>query len=160
MRSRAGGPGARGRHGHLWASSSGAEFRFAIAALAWPRIMLYVDDQTICTPKGVHQPVARPTGVPGVPEARAARERGQPPGRWPGQITPKETPMSTAPAVTMQDLELEHAELLPSRETLSVHSSFTQVGYGNTAQAGLVNISALNGSANNILSLGSGNIVW
>ena len=68
--------------------------------------------------------------------------------------------MSTAPAVTMQDLELEHAELLPSRETLSVHSSFTQVGYGNTAQAGLVNISALNGSANNILSLGSGNIVW
>ena len=26
--------------------------------------------------------------------------------------------MSTAPAVTMQDLELEHAELLPSRETL------------------------------------------
>ena len=30
--------------------------------------------------------------------------------------------MPTAPAVTMQDLELEHAELLPSRETLSVHS--------------------------------------
>ena len=26
--------------------------------------------------------------------------------------------MSTVPAVTMQDLELEHAELLPSRETL------------------------------------------
>ena len=67
--------------------------------------------------------------------------------------------MSTAPAVTMQDLELEHAELLPSRETLSVHSSFTQVGYGNTAQAGLVNVSALNGSANNIASLGSGNIL-
>ena len=64
--------------------------------------------------------------------------------------------MSTS-AVTMQDLELEHAELLPSRETLSVH--FTQVGYGNTAQAGLLNVSALNGSANNILSLGSGNIL-
>jgi hypothetical protein len=76
--------------------------------------------------------------------------------------------MSTVTAVTMQDLELEHAELLPSRETLSCccshsgsgsGSSFTQVGYGNTAQAGLVNVSAANGSANNILSLGSGNIL-
>ena len=37
-------------------------------------------------------------------------------------------------------------------------SSFTQVGYGNTAQAGLLNVSALNGSFDNILSLGSGNI--
>ena len=40
--------------------------------------------------------------------------------------------MSTLPAVTMQDLELEHAELLPSRETLyCCHPargiSFTQV---------------------------------
>ena len=72
--------------------------------------------------------------------------------------------MSTA--VTMQDLELEHAELLPARETLncckgnpSSSFSFTQVGYGNTAQAGLVNIAALNGSFDNILSLGSGNIL-
>ena len=72
--------------------------------------------------------------------------------------------MSTA--VTMQDLELEHAELLPARETLcccgqqphSGGSSFTQVGYGNTAQAGLVNVAVANGSFNNILSLGSGNI--
>ena len=31
--------------------------------------------------------------------------------------------MSTQPAVTMQELELEHAELLPSRETLSVTST-------------------------------------
>jgi hypothetical protein len=72
-------------------------------------------------------------------------------------------------AVTMQDLELESAELLPGRETLCCcshahsgggsSSSFTQVGYGNTAQAGLLNVSALNGSANNILSLGSGNII-
>jgi hypothetical protein len=68
--------------------------------------------------------------------------------------------MSTAPAVTMQDLELEHAELLPSRETLTSGFSFTQVGYGNTAQAGLLNVSAANGSANNILSAFSGNIVW
>ena len=34
-----------------------------------------------------------------------------------------------------------------------------QVGYGNTAQAGLLNVSALNGSFDNILSLGSGNIL-
>jgi hypothetical protein len=77
--------------------------------------------------------------------------------------------MSTEHAVTMQDLELEHAELLPGRETLCVSKchpssgfgasySFTQVGYGNTAQSGLVNVSALNGSFDNILSLGSGNI--
>ncbi|MGP7999164.1 MAG: hypothetical protein ACLPKI_17880 [Streptosporangiaceae bacterium] len=78
--------------------------------------------------------------------------------------------MSTRPAVTMQDLELEHAELLPSRETLwvchpqcgsgsSTSYSFTQVGYGNTAQSGLVNVSVANGSLDNILSLGSGNIL-
>ena len=65
--------------------------------------------------------------------------------------------MSTS-AVTMQDLELEHAELLPSRETLHSGFSFTQVDM-DTAQAGLLNVSALNGSANNILSAGSGNIV-
>jgi hypothetical protein len=64
--------------------------------------------------------------------------------------------MSTA--ITMQDLELEHAELLPSRETLCcVHYrptcggggvDFTQVaaGQGNTNQIGLLNISALNGN--------------
>ncbi len=73
--------------------------------------------------------------------------------------------MSTVTAVTMQDLELEHAELLPSRETLSCccshysGSSFTQVGYGNTAQGGLVNVAVANGSFNNIASVGSGNIV-
>ena len=70
----------------------------------------------------------------------------------------------SANAVTMQDLEFESAELLPARETLccsyshSGGSSFAQVGYGNTAQAGLVNISAGNGDLNNILSFGSGNI--
>jgi hypothetical protein len=57
----------------------------------------------------------------------------------------------------MEDLELEHAELLPSRETLTVCNhpsqygsgfSFTQVaqGNGNTNQAGFLNISALNGN--------------
>jgi hypothetical protein len=70
-----------------------------------------------------------------------------------------------APTVTMEELELERAELLPNRETLcsggSYHpgSSFTQVGYGNTAQAGIVNVSVANGSFDNILSLGSGNIL-
>ena len=75
--------------------------------------------------------------------------------------------MSNVPAVTMEDLELEHAELLPSRETLwvchpshgSSSSSFTQVGYGNVSQGSGLNIAVANGSFNNILSLGSGNIL-
>lgn len=61
-------------------------------------------------------------------------------------------------AVSMDELDRESAELLPSRETLWVSKShggnsfsFTQVGYGNTAQSGLVNVSALNGSFDNIL---------
>jgi hypothetical protein len=52
----------------------------------------------------------------------------------------------------MQELELETAELLPSRETLNCwrshpSSGFTQIanGIGNTNQVGLVNISLLNG---------------
>jgi hypothetical protein len=61
--------------------------------------------------------------------------------------------------VTMQDLELEHAELLPARETLTHGFRFTQVGYGNTAQAGVLNFAVANGSANNILSAFSGNII-
>jgi hypothetical protein len=45
--------------------------------------------------------------------------------------------MPTKPAVTMQDLELERAELLPSRETL------------NTVQSGLINLPhVLNNSLN------------
>ena len=65
--------------------------------------------------------------------------------------------MSNVPAVSMEDLELETAELLPSRETLWVCKhpsnygssfSFTQVaaGNGNTNQAGFLNLSALNGN--------------
>ena len=72
--------------------------------------------------------------------------------------------------VTMQELELETAELLPARETLNVchsrghssGSSVTQVGYGNVNQNGgglLGNVAIANGSFNNILSLGSGNIL-
>jgi len=69
--------------------------------------------------------------------------------------------MSAAPAVTMEELELERAELLPSRETLFVvssHNTFATVAYGNTEQSGLLNVAILNGSLNNILSLGSGGI--
>ena len=60
--------------------------------------------------------------------------------------------------VTMQDLEFEHAELLPSRETLNAcyrspqsSYSFTNVvgSYnGNTNQEGLINVSVLNGNLN------------
>jgi hypothetical protein len=48
--------------------------------------------------------------------------------------------MSTLPAVTMQDLELEQAELLPSRETLCSHyaarhgNSSVEVLSGNQVQ--------------------------
>ena len=74
--------------------------------------------------------------------------------------------MSNVPAVSMEDLELEHAELLPSRETLWVchhpsnygsSYSFTQVaaGNGNTNQAGFLNLSALNGNlSGNTLVIG------
>jgi hypothetical protein len=71
----------------------------------------------------------------------------------------------SASIVTMEELELERAELLPNRETLcaggNYHagSSFSQFGYGNTAQSGFGNISIANGSFDNILSLGSGNLL-
>lgn len=67
--------------------------------------------------------------------------------------------MTTHTAVTMQDLELESAELLPARETLSCWRSHpsssggtyvTQVGQGNVIgngnydQHGLLNIQADN----------------
>ncbi len=77
--------------------------------------------------------------------------------------------MSTVTAVTMQDLGLEHAELLPAGGTLCCScrhhpggggSSFTQVGSGSKAQAGLGNIAVANGSFGNIASAGSGNIDW
>jgi hypothetical protein len=77
--------------------------------------------------------------------------------------------MSADLAVSMAELEQESAELLPSRETLNVWgqshggntttSIFSQAGYGNTTQSGLLNVSALNGSFDNILSLGSGGIL-
>jgi hypothetical protein len=56
-------------------------------------------------------------------------------------------------AITMQELELETAELLPARETLWLFSSQRNTavigsGNGNTSQQGVLNISALNGNAN------------
>jgi len=61
--------------------------------------------------------------------------------------------------VTMQELELETAELLPARETLSCYRGHSSTNItnvvGNTSQFGLVNVSAFNGEGNslNILSL-------
>jgi hypothetical protein len=55
--------------------------------------------------------------------------------------------MSTLPAVTMQDLELEHAELLPSRETLCGCHPKCCGGYGSTTvinQYGLVDVGIVN----------------
>jgi hypothetical protein len=68
--------------------------------------------------------------------------------------------MSTAADVTMQDLELEHAELLPSRETLH-HGGTTILG----GQAGLINVGPiLSGNAlavsvfGNSTAFGGGNV--
>jgi hypothetical protein len=66
--------------------------------------------------------------------------------------------MSISPAMSMQELELESAELLPGRETLCVTSyhphggsfGITQDGFTNTIQNGLVNINALNNSLNGL----------
>jgi hypothetical protein len=55
--------------------------------------------------------------------------------------------MSTLPAVTMQDLELEQAELLPSRETLCGCHPRCCGGYSSTTvidQNGLVNVGIVN----------------
>jgi len=59
--------------------------------------------------------------------------------------------MSTLPAVTMQDLELEHAELLPARETLHCSSGFNR-GHGfallsNNNIATAVNVAILSPGA-------------
>ena len=67
--------------------------------------------------------------------------------------------MSNVQAVTMLELELESAELLPSRETLNcwkTHptSSVTQINNGNQVgqEVGLLNlnVAAFNGAGNGI----------
>lgn len=59
--------------------------------------------------------------------------------------------MSTAPAVTTQDLEFEHAELLPARETLWLFSYTKQVSVGNGNYNG-------NGDGNGFVNILSGNL--
>jgi hypothetical protein len=70
--------------------------------------------------------------------------------------------MSAVP-VTMQDLELEHAELLPARETLSYQSGHPTTvvgsGDGNTEQQGLVNVSAGNGDLDGDGNVGHGTTI-
>jgi hypothetical protein len=63
-------------------------------------------------------------------------------------------------AVTMRDLELEHAGLAPPGPGNPVgrRRLGPQAGYGNTAQAGLLNVVVADGGFTSILSLGSGNI--
>lgn len=69
--------------------------------------------------------------------------------------------MSNDLAMTMDELELESAELLPSRETLCVsrwgghggNSTTTIVSNGNTIQNGFLNLSLLNGNNVNILGI-------
>jgi hypothetical protein len=61
--------------------------------------------------------------------------------------------MSAVPAVTMEDLELEHAELLPARETLHGFNFNPQValGSGNNVLSGnnaQLNIFSFGGSQN------------
>src|SRR5215475_15480807 len=60
-----------------------------------------------------------PQGCRAGPRDPGTRGRGQAGSARPRQIAPEGGSMSTLPAVTTQDLELEHAELLPSRETLN-----------------------------------------
>ena len=61
--------------------------------------------------------------------------------------------------VTMQELELETAELLPARETLCCRSSHPSFTVTQAGQFGLVNVGPI-ASGNNVLSgigvLGSG----
>src|SRR5208282_4433399 len=87
-----------------------------------------------------HRDAGRSRGLHG-PGTRAGRRAARP-----GPFVPKEGTMSTEPAVTMQDLELEHAELLPNRETLwsyGGHSSYSVTNVvGSTSQVGLINVSA------------------
>jgi hypothetical protein len=70
--------------------------------------------------------------------------------------------MSHEPAVSMRELEMESAELLPSRETLCCwkgghagsSSTVVQYGAGNTAQSGNFDFSALNGNTISVINLG------
>jgi len=64
--------------------------------------------------------------------------------------------MSTLPAVTTQDLEFEHAELLPSRETLNCFGSRSSSGGVNVLSGNNFNVLSGNLSGNGIGILGIG----
>ncbi len=77
--------------------------------------------------------------------------------------------MSTAPAVTMQDLEFEHAELLPGRETLCVcNQSFTKqfaflsgnnIASGNNVQLNGINLLGQQGGGQSASATSVGNLI-
>src|SRR5215831_7461283 len=110
----------------------------------------------MCAEKRTSGSGSAPPGCRAGPRDPGTRRRGQTRSAW--QITPEGGSMSTLPAVTMQDLELEHAELLPSRETLCHGGrgfSVTQAG-----QFGLLNIGPiLSGNAVAVSVLGSSTAV-
>jgi hypothetical protein len=69
--------------------------------------------------------------------------------------------MPTVPAVTMQDLELEHAELLPGREPLFIFASQSfnkQFAFasGNNVLSGN-NLAGLNGGSQSTYTTAVGN---
>ena len=75
-----------------------------------PQWVLYGGDRTVRLANSVHQ--VRSPALQGAGQVT-------PPGCLArGAIAPKEATMSTDTALTMEELELESAELLPSRETL------------------------------------------
>jgi hypothetical protein len=77
--------------------------------------------------------------------------------------------MSTAPAVTMQDLEFEHAELLPGRETLWLCSqtfnkqfaflSGNNVASGNNVQLNGINLFGSQGGSQSASTTAIGNFI-
>jgi hypothetical protein len=77
--------------------------------------------------------------------------------------------MSTASAVTMQDLEFEHAELLPGRETLwvcnqSVTKQFAflsgnNIASGNNVQLNGINLLGSQGGSQSASTTAIGNLV-
>jgi hypothetical protein len=91
-------------------------------------------------------------GSPGGHRA-AGTEQTNPGLPGPGQIISEGDIMTTQTAVTMQDLELESAELLPSRETLWCCSGIS--GSFNKQVAILSGNNVASGNNVSVLSFGS-----
>ena len=100
-------PGWRGRS----PPSAGAGPPAVPSAASWPPRPAWRSWRRL-PPSGLSRPVpwlvARPARYPGLPAQAVI------------SLSEGGSPMSAVPAVTAQDLELEDAELLPARETLSV----------------------------------------